>query len=147
MENPHLNSVTCCEEDVIFMTSYNDAYNVFFLYNKKTTTIISWRIFWVGHIWSAWTRERCSKSGLIRLSKKIVVSRPECFQKGGGRYLLFAIFIIFTISYLLVNYGSLGKITSIYACQTITIHTYGHDCFTLRKLNQVILSRVKLYMY
>ena len=63
--------------------------------------------------------------------KKIVVSRPECFQKGSRRFLLFSIFIIFTISYLLVNYGSLGKINSIYACRTITIHayaSYGHDC-------------------
>ena len=65
------------------------------------------------------------------------------FQKGGGRFLLFTIFTIFTIYNLLVNNGSLGKITSIYACQT-----YEQDCCTLKKkLSQAVLFRVKLYMY
>ena len=43
--------------------------------------------------------------------KKIDVSRPDFFQKGGGRFLLFTIFTIFTISYLLVYYEFQATIT------------------------------------
>ena len=57
---------------------------------------------------------RTSKSVLNRLEphklgqvkKKLDVSRPDFFQKGGGRFLLFTIFTIFTISYLLEYYES-----------------------------------------
>ena len=40
--------------------------------------------------------------------KKLDVSRPDLFQKGGGRFLLFT---IFTISYLLEYYESQATIT------------------------------------
>ena len=40
--------------------------------------------------------------------KKLDVSRPDFFQKGGGRFLLFT---VFTISYLLEYYESQATIT------------------------------------
>ena len=45
----------------------------------------------------------CLLVSLRPSKKKIDVSRPEFFQKGGGRFLLFT---IFTISYLLEYYES-----------------------------------------
>ena len=43
--------------------------------------------------------------------KKLDVSRPDFCQKGGGQFLPFIIFTVFTISYLLVNYESQAIIT------------------------------------
>ena len=57
--------------------------------------------------------------------KKFDVSRPDFFQKGGGRFLLFTIFTIFTISYLLVYYESQATITFTEAADT---HSTCYNC-------------------
>ena len=61
----------------------------------------------------------------LRPRKKIDVSRPEFFQKGGGLFLLFTIFAIFTISYLLAYYESQATITFTGAADT---HSTCYNC-------------------